>query len=134
MVLGNTIDSFIAARLGELCTGETVAKGVRYLQREILWPDKIWFENHPDKMTEDQWSEYSRFAASCVHLLLVDSAPQSLVNLIGKSHYRRCMNDVFYVGQSKIFMRHLGCNALDLLVKAWFPELTAILNRRLATT
>ena len=132
--LGNTIDTFIAARLGELCTGETVAKGVRYLQNEILWPDKIWFENHPEKMTSDQWSEYTRFAASCVHLLLVDSAPPSLVNLIGKSHYRRCMNDVFYVVQSKVFMRQLGCNVLDLMTKTWFPELTAMLDRRLTSS
>lgn len=131
MVLGNTIDTFIAARLGELCRGETVAKWIQYLQNEILWPDSIWFENHPNKMTDEQWMEYGRFASSCVHLLLVDCAPSSLVNLIGKSQFRRCMNDVYYVVQSKVFMRQLGNQVLDLLVTAWFPELDPIVNRNL---
>ena len=132
MVLGNTIDSFIAARLSELCTGETVAKGVRYLQNVILWPDSVWFDNHPEKMTPEQWSEYARFAKSCVHLLLVDCAPPSLVSLIGKKQFRRCMNDVFYVVQSPLFMRQLGCNTVDLVVKAWFPELTPVCERNLS--
>ena len=131
MVLGNTIDTFIAARLGELCTGATVAKWVQYLQNVILWPDSIWFENHPNKMTDEQWLEYGRFASSCVHLLLVDCAPPSLVNLIGKSQFRRCMNDVFYVVQSKVFMRQLGNHVVDLLVTTWFPELDPICNRNL---
>jgi sorting nexin-13 len=65
--------------------------------------------------------------AMVVREILLDRAPATLVNLIGKKQYTRCATDIYNFSQSTVCIKQLSYSLLEMLLLATFPELQDLL-------
>ncbi|XP_051134715.1 uncharacterized protein LOC127253946 [Andrographis paniculata] len=148
LVMEDAIDDWLLRQLQWLRREDVIAQGILWV-KDVLWPEGTFFlrlraqEQENDSKTAggshqttkqsggirtaqpgsfEQQLEAAR-RASDVKKIIFNSAPNTLVSLIGQKQYRRCARDLYYFLQSTVCLKQLGYGILELVLVSIFPEL-----------
>ncbi|XP_020232783.1 uncharacterized protein LOC109813079 isoform X1 [Cajanus cajan] len=149
LVMEDAIDDWLLRQIHWLRREETVAQGIRWVQN-VLWPDGTFFlrvetpriissdsDQKPfqtmsrsggSNITKSESGSFEQELeaarrASDIKKLLFDSAPSTLVSLIGHKQYRHCARDIYYFSQSNTCVKQLAYAILELALVTIFPEM-----------
>jgi sorting nexin-13 len=155
--LGDAIDDWLLEKIQWLRSEEVVARGIQWVHRILWpdgifltkHPNRHGSSTNSGAPKEGVEMEGAKKAgqrvqqqapvnsfehhlealrrAMVVREILLDRAPATLVNLIGKKQYTRCATDIYNFSQSTVCIKQLSYSLLEMLLLATFPELQDLL-------
>ncbi|XP_022714972.1 uncharacterized protein LOC111274526 isoform X2 [Durio zibethinus] len=146
--MGDAFDDWLIEKIQLLRKGSVVASGVKRIE-QILWPDGIFITKHPrrqrppsssspsqasprsphspeipsPRLSDEQQQLEAERRAKFVYELMIDNAPAAIVGLVGRKEYEQCAKDLYFFIQSRVCLKLLAYDLVELLLLSAFPEM-----------
>ncbi|KAK4772285.1 hypothetical protein SAY86_014060 [Trapa natans] len=151
--MSDAFDDWLMEKIQLLRRGSVIASGIKRVE-QILWPDGIFITKHPKRQrqpppgslpqtpqgqqppevvsprpTDEQQQLEAERREKIVYELMIDKAPAAIVSLVGRKEYEQCAKDLYFFLQSKVCLKLLAFDLLELLLLSMFPEMDYIFKQ-----
>ncbi|KAK4754305.1 hypothetical protein SAY87_002409 [Trapa incisa] len=151
--MSDAFDDWLMEKIQLLRRGSVIASGIKRVE-QILWPDGIFITKHPKRQrqpppgsslrttqvqqspevasprpTDEQQQLEAERREKFVYELMIDKAPAAIVSLVGRKEYEQCAKDLYFFLQSKVCLKLLAFDLLELLLVSAFPEMDYIFKQ-----
>ncbi|XVF74581.1 hypothetical protein PTKIN_Ptkin13bG0121200 [Pterospermum kingtungense] len=152
--MGDAFDDWLIEKIQLLRKGSVVASGIKRIE-QILWPDGIFITKHPrrqrppsssspsqasprrsqspeissPRLSDEQQQLEAERRAKFVYELMIDKAPATIVGLVGRKEYEQCAKDVYFFIQSRVCLKLLAYDLVELLLLSAFPEMDHVFKQ-----